>query len=173
MPATRTRPSRTADEREQLLGWFDLQRGIVRMKCQGLSDEDAHRVLVPTSPLMTAAGILSHLRWAEELWFREVLLGEPGSGRGFGPDAQGVEDAEFRVQGMPLADLLEEYDAECARSDAAIARFSLDDPGSTALHSVGEASLRWMLLHMLEETARHAGHLDLVREMLDGDTGYY
>ena len=173
MAATRTRPARTAGEREQLLGWFDLQRGIVRMKCEGLSDEDAHRVLLPTSPLMTVAGILSHLRWAEELWFREVLLGERGSGRGFGPDAQGVEDAEFRVQGMPLVDLLAEYDAECARSDEAMAGFSLDDPGSTALHSVGEASLRWMVLHMLEETARHAGHLDLVREMLDGETGYF
>ena len=173
MAATRTRPSRTAGEREQLLGWFDLQRGVVRMKCAGLSDQDAHRVVVPTSPLMTVAGILSHLRWAEELWFREVLLGEVGSGRGFGPDAQGVEDAEFRVQGMPLAELLEEYDAQCARSDAAIATRSLDDTGSTAIHSVGEATLRWMVLHMLEETARHAGHLDLVREMLDGDTGYY
>jgi len=74
---------------------------------------------------------------------------------------------------MPLADLLVEYDAECARSDEAMAGFSLDDPGSTALHSVGEASLRWMVLHMLEETARHAGHLDLVREMLDGETGYF
>ena len=59
------------------------------------------------------------------------------------------------------------------RRDAAIAGHDLDAPGSTALHSVGEASLRWMLLHMLEETARHAGHLDLVREMLDGETGYY
>ncbi len=50
---------------------------------------------------------------------------------------------------------------------------SLDDTGSTAIHSVGEATLRWILLHTLEETARHAGHLDLVREMIDGDTGYY
>ena len=173
MAATRTRPDRTADERTQLLGWFDLQRGIVRLKCEGLSDEDAHRVVVPTSPLMTVAGILSHLRWAEELWFRECLLGEPGSGRGFGPDAQGVDDAEFRVHGLPLAQLLDEYDAQCVRSDAAIAAHDLDAPGSTALHSVGEASLRWMLLHMLEETARHAGHLDLVREMLDGETGYF
>ena len=74
---------------------------------------------------------------------------------------------------MPLASCSPEYDAECARSDAAIAAHDLDAPGSTALHSVGEASLRWMLLHMLEETARHAGHLDLIREMLDGETGYY
>jgi uncharacterized damage-inducible protein DinB len=173
MTATRTRPSRTAVEREQLLGWYDLQRGIVRMKCEGLSEEDAHRVVVPTSPLMTVAGVLSHLRWVEELWFREVLLGEPGTGRGFGPDAQGVEDAEFRVEGMPIARLLEEYDEECARSDATIAAFSLDDTGSTAIHPVGEATLRWILLHVLEETARHAGHLDLIREMVDGDTGYY
>ncbi len=69
--------------------------------------------------------------------------------------------------------LLEEYDEECARSDATIAAFSLDDTGSTAIHSVGEATLRWILLHVLEETARHAGHLDLIREMVDGDTGYY
>ena len=174
MPATRTRPSRTADEREQLLGWFDLQRGIVRMKCEGLSDEDAHRVVVPTSPLMTVAGILSHLRWAEELWFREVLLGEPG----IGARVRARRPGWWRTPSSACRDcrsraLLEEYDAECARSDAAIAARSLDDTGSTALHSVGEATLRWMLLHMLEETARHAGHLDLVREMLDGETGYY
>ncbi|MGL5866016.1 MAG: DinB family protein [Dermatophilaceae bacterium] len=156
-----------------MLGWFDLQRGIVRYKCEGLSDDAAHRSVLPGSPLMTPAGILAHLRWAEELWFREVLLGEPGTGRGFGPEAKSVEDYEFRVDGVPLAALLAEYQEECARSDAVIAACSLDDLGSTALHSVGDASLRWMLLHMLEETARHAGHLDLVREMLDGETGYY
>ncbi len=106
MTATRTRPDRTADERTQLLGWFDLQRGIVRLKCEGLGDDDAHRVVVPTSPLMTVAGIVSHLRWCEELWFREVLLGQPGQGRGFGPGADDVEDPEFLVEGIPLATLL-------------------------------------------------------------------
>lgn len=171
MDAGRTRPPRDAGERQALLGWYDLQRGIVRMKCEGLSDELAHRSLIPTSPLMTAAGIVSHLRWAEELWFREVLLGEPGTGRGFGAD--GVADAEFRVEGVSLATLLEEYAVACAASDAAIAARSLDDRGSTALHSVGDATVRWMVLHMLEETARHAGHLDLIRELLDGDTGYF
>ena len=173
MSATRTRPDRTADERTQLLGWFDLQRGIVRLKCEGLGDVDAHRALIPSSPLMTVAGILSHLRWAEELWFREVLLGQPGQGRGFGPGADDVEDPEFLVEGIPLATLLREYDEECARSDAAIAGHALDASGSTVIHSVGTASLRWILLHMLEETARHAGHLDLIRELLDGETGYY
>jgi hypothetical protein len=102
-----------------------------------------------------------------------VLLGQPGRGRGFGPAADDVEDPEFLVEGIPLATLLQEYDEECARSDAAIAGHALDAPGSTVIHSVGSASLRWILLHMLEETARHAGHLDLIRELLDGETGYY
>lgn len=171
MPATRTRPPRTADERTQLTGWLDLQRGIVRLKCEGLSDADAHRSLVPSSPLTTVAGIVSHLAACEDLWFREVLLGEYGDGRGLGPDAP--EDEDFRVEGIPLVTLLAEYDAAIARSDAAVAAHDLDAPGSTAIHSVGEASLRWMLHHMLEETARHAGHLDLLRELLDGETGYY
>lgn len=170
MPATRSRPPRVADERTQLLGWYDLQRGIVVMKCEGLSDADAHRSLLPSSPLMTVAGVVSHLAWAEDLWFREVLLGEPGLAHGFGTDE---DDAEFRVEGVPLADVLAGYEAACARSDAAIAGHALDAPGSTALHPVGDATLRWMLHHMLEETARHAGHLDLLRELLDGETGYF
>ena len=121
---------------------------------------------------MTVAGIVSHLRWAEGLWFREVLLGEPGSGPGL-ETPEGLNHPEFRVDGIPLDALLDEYQAECVPSDAAIATRDLDAPGSTALHSLGGASLRWMLLHMLEETARHAGHLDLIRDLLDGETGYF
>ncbi|KRE62656.1 DinB family protein [Nostocoides sp. Soil756] len=170
MPATRTRPPTVADERTQLLGWFDLQRGIVRLKCEGLSDADAHRSLVPTSPLMTVAGVVSHLASTEDLWFREVLLGEPSELPGLRRED---EDDDFRVDHLSLAEVLDRYEAACARSDAAIAGRSLDDTGSTALHPVGEASLRWMVHHMLEETARHAGHLDLLRELLDGETRYF
>lgn len=170
MAPTRERPAHDADEATALLGWYDLQRGIVLLKTEGLSDEDAHRSVIPTSPLMTVAGILAHLTWAEDLWFREVALGEPGVGRGF-PNAK--DDEEFRVTGVPLATLREEYAAACARSDRAIATLGLDGVGSTALHSVGVASIRWIVLHMVEETARHAGHLDLIRELLDGEKGYY
>lgn len=171
MPATRTRPAKDADERTALLGWYDLQRGIVRLKAEGLSEDDAHRALLPTSPLMTVAGIVAHLAHAEDLWFQECFLGKPASGRGYGPDAE--DDDEFRVEGVSLAEVLADYEAACARSDAVIAAHSLDDTGSTRIHSVGVATLRWMVLHMLEETARHAGHLDLLRELLDGETGYY
>ncbi|WP_377642976.1 DinB family protein [Oryzobacter terrae] len=171
MPATRTRPPKDADERTALLGWYDLQRGIVRLKCDGLSDADAHRALLPTSPLMTVAGIVSHLAHCEDLWFRECFLGERAAGRGFGPGAE--DDDDFRVEGVPLARVLADYDAACARTDAVLAAHDLDATGNPAIHSVGDATLRWMVLHMLEETARHAGHLDLLREQLDGETGYF
>jgi hypothetical protein len=67
VPATRERPAFDADGRTALLGWYDLQRGIVRLKCEGLSDDEAHRSVIPTSPLMTVAGILGHLDLIREL----------------------------------------------------------------------------------------------------------
>lgn len=73
MTLERVRPPFVADERTQPVGWLDLQRALVSWKCQGLSDADAHRVVIPTSPLMTVAGIVSHLRWATtELRLRSV-----------------------------------------------------------------------------------------------------
>ena len=171
MPATRTRPPVVADERTQLLGWYDLQRGIVRLKCEGLGDEDAHRSLIPTSPLTTVAGIVSHLA---STGGPLVPRGPPGGALDL-PGLRSRRRGGRRLpgRGAPPRRGPGRYEAACARSDAAIAEHSLDDTGSTAIHRVGEATLRWMLLHMLEETARHAGHLDLLREMLDGETGYF
>jgi hypothetical protein len=164
------RPSLTADERGQLIGWLDLQRSFVRMKCDGLSEEDAHRKVVPTSPLMTPAGLVAHLRWVEYSWFQLGLLGVPDTGQT--PWAEDRHpDAEMFVDDVPLARLLDEYDAECARSNEVIAGLPLDAvekgrPGDKA------ASLRYVLCHMIEETARHVGHLDIIRELIDGATGY-
>lgn len=163
------RPDRQADELDSVMGWYRLQRGIVGVKCAGLSESDARRIVIPTSPLMTVAGVVSHLRWTEELWFSEVLQGKPGVGSGF----DGADDSEFEVGDATLAQLLDEYEAAAARSDAAIEAAGFDATGSTALHSVGEASVRWMVLHMLEETARHVGQLDIIRELLDGTKSYY
>jgi Protein of unknown function (DUF664) len=169
MTPPRQRPPVVADERTQLMGWYDLQRAIVHLKCEGLSEADAHRAVLPSSPLMTVAGVVSHLRWAEQLWFEVVFLGRPGSGPGF----EGPEDSEMMVDGVPLAQLLDNYAAQCATSNEIIAAHSLADTGrSTDLHE-GGATLRWMVIHMLEETARHAGHLDAMRELLDGQTGYF
>jgi hypothetical protein len=158
-----------ADERTLLVGWLDLQRALVPWKCEGLGEDDAYRaVLAPSSPLMTMAGLVSHLRWTEHCWFEVIFLGR---GADVNPQFAGDEDADWSIAGVPLAQLLAEYEAQCAVSNEIVAAHSLDD---VAVHAeYGGASLRWILLHMLEETARHAGHADTVRELVDGSTGYY
>ncbi|MQA78526.1 MAG: DUF664 domain-containing protein [Streptosporangiales bacterium] len=170
MTPPRERPPFVADERTQLVGWLDIQRAIVHWKCEGLSDEDAHRSVLPTSPLMTMAGIVSHLRWTENLWFEVLFLGRPADGPQFVDEP---EDADMRVDGVPLAQLLDDYERQCAVSNEIIAAHAFDDVGKHPDFGSAAATLRWMLIHMVEETGRHAGHLDIIRELLDGATGYY
>ncbi|WP_030773224.1 DinB family protein [Streptomyces sp. NRRL F-2664] len=170
MQTPRTRPAYTADERTQLLGWLDMQRSIIRWKCEGLSDEDANRPVLPSSPMMTAAGLVSHMRWVEHCWFEVILLNRPSDTN---PLFGEVEDADMQVDGIPLGRLLEEYDRQCRVSNEIVASLSLDDTGRNTEFKDGAASVRWVLLHMIEETARHAGHLDGIRELVDGEKGYY
>lgn len=176
LPRTeRLRPPFVADERTQLLGWLDLQREIVRWKCAGLTDADAYRVVVPTSPLMTFAGVVSHLRWTENTWFEVAFLDGTAGGPQFdeGDDPEIDLDNDMRPEAVPLGQLVADYEQQCAVSNEIIAAHSLDDVGRYQGWPAGQASLRWMVHHMLEETARHAGHLDLLRELLDGEKGYY
>jgi uncharacterized damage-inducible protein DinB len=169
MMPTRRRPPFAADERTQLLGWYDLQRSLVHWKCDGLSEQDAHRSVLPTSPLMTMAGIVSHLRWTEHCWFEVLFLGGPA----VGPQFDGPEDGDWAVDDVPMARLLEEYRAQCEVTDRIIAEHELDETGRHPDFRSAAGTLRWMLLHMLEETARHVGHQDTIRELLDGTRGYY
>ena len=159
-----------ADERTQLVGWLDLQRAIVHWKCEGLSEQDAHRAVLPTSPLMTMAGIVSHLRWVEQTWFEVLFLGRPAVGPQFD---ETVEDADMMVDDVPMQQLLDQYDRQCRISNEIIAQHSLDEAGRHPDFKSAAATLRWMLIHMVEETARHAGHADIIRELLDGSKGYY
>ena len=162
------RPPEDAGEREQLVTWLDLQRALVRHKLEGLAEADEQRSVFPTSPLMTPAGLVSHLRWDEHLWFNVIFLNEGESENpAFRRD---VESADWRVDGVPLAQLLDEFEAQCARSSEITAAHSLDD---RARGDDFRPSLRWILIHVIEETARHVGHLDTMRELLDGETGYY
>ncbi|MEV5121956.1 DinB family protein [Streptomyces decoyicus] len=170
MPPSRLRPPHDADERTQLLGWLDMQRAIIHWKCEGLSEADTHRSVLPTSPHMSMAGLVSHMRWVEHCWFEVVLLGRPAVGPQFD---DGPEAADMRVDGTRLPQLLDEYTRQCAVSDEIIAAHSLDDVGKHPEFRDSAASLRWIMFHMIEETARHAGHMDTIRELLDGRKGYY
>ncbi|WP_152360673.1 DinB family protein [Microlunatus speluncae] len=150
------------DERQLLEQWLDWQRATVRAKCEGISDEAARRSLIPTSPELTIAGIVAHLAGVERHWLVRSFLGEaipePTGGWG-GPE-------------LPLTELLDAYDIQCARSREIAAAHDLDEPERYAPEGLPIVSLRWILGHLIQETARHLGHLDLLRELTDGQRGY-
>jgi uncharacterized damage-inducible protein DinB len=170
MTLTRSRPPLVADERTQLVGWLNLQRALVRFKCEGLSEQDAHRAVVPTSPLMTMAGLVSHLRWVEHCWFEVLFLNRSSAAN---PQFSDLEAADFRVGDTPLEQLLQDHERQCAVSNEIVAAASLDSVGQNRDFGAETATLRWMLLHVLEEVGRHVGHMDIIREQLDGRKGYF
>ena len=158
------RPPERGDERVVLQGVLDFARGAVVRKASGLTDEQARRAAAPPSTL-TAAGIVKHLTGVERFWFSidfaDLDLEHPWPE----DDRHGA----FAVTAEETIDgLVEAYRAECARSDASVAAYGLHDVARAADM---DFVLRFAYAHMIEETARHAGHLDLIREALDGTTG--
>lgn len=160
----RPEPPGRGDERSTLEGFLDLQRATVIYKATGLSDSDAARRLLPS--LTTVSGLIRHLADVERSWFREVMHGEQDIAYRW---TEEDPDGEFRVtETDSLDDIIADYEAAVAESRAVQQRYSLDDP----CHGrEGRFTLRWITVHLVEETARHIGHIDILREMLDGATG--
>jgi len=156
----------TGGERELLEAFLDHFRAALRRKAEGLSHADATRRLVP-SPT-TVAGLVKHLRWVEYGWFEFRLTGTPAAQ--LDPMlTTDVVDADFLVEpGETLARLLDDHDEQCARSRELAAGYDLEH---TVPSTRQQVSLRWIYLHMIEETARHIGQLDVLREQLDGVVG--
>jgi hypothetical protein len=155
------------DERTLLVGWLDFHRATVHLKCAGLTDDGAWLAPLPASPLTSAAGLVQHLTMVESYWFERVLAGLDVPMRWTSEDP----DLEWRRRpGTGLADVLAEYARQCDVSRGLLAGRTPDDlcVGRRHGHAV---SVRWVLLHMIEETARHNGHLDAVREFVDGTVG--
>ncbi len=157
------------DERTVLTTFLDYARDTVHAKCAGLSDADARRAPLPDSPLMTISGLVSHLRWVETSWIEGKLLG----GVVDAPWTDDDPDREFRIAvDVPLRQLLADYRAACARHSDLVASLDLDTPSKGALGFRTEpVTLRWILFHLTEETARHNGHIDILRELADGTRG--
>jgi uncharacterized damage-inducible protein DinB len=148
-------PKHQLAERDMLLAYLERQRELVLWKCSGLDDTAARAQQTPTG--LTIHGIVRHLAGVERGWLREHFAGEP---------KERVRDDEFLPQQDSLPDLLTAYREECARCDEVVAAHDLDD-----LSALRDHSLRWVLLHLVEETSRHLGHLDLLCELADGRTG--
>ncbi|MFC7622860.1 DinB family protein [Microlunatus sp. GCM10028923] len=158
----RTFPVPQPDDRQVLEQWLDFQRATVRAKCEGLDEASARRSLIPSSPATTVAGIVGHLTGVERHWLVRSFLGEPI------PAEPGGWGGPVR----PLPELLDDYDAQCARSREIAADHALDTPERYAPEGLPIVTLRWILGHLTQETARHLGHLDLLRELADGSRGY-
>lgn len=156
----------SGSERELLEGHLDANRATAVRKVTGLSWEQATRRLGPTPT--SAAGILKHLAEAERWWFRHHLEGEEGVPLWSTPQNP---DGEFELTEQDSVEsLIEDYARVCDQSRAVAARHSLDDRCHRAGRSGHHPSLRWVYLHMIEEIARHNGHLDIYRELIDGTT---
>jgi uncharacterized damage-inducible protein DinB len=155
------------DERSLLLTMLRFTQDVALWKVRGLSEEQARATPLPTSPLMAPANVLNHLRWVERSWIEDDILGQDSHRPRSIPDADFVEGST-----LPLDDVIRLYEEGAARTRAFFADADLDAP--TAVRPPGvPMTVRWVLLHLIEETARHNGHLDVLREMADGEVGYY
>ncbi|MFC3995103.1 DinB family protein [Nocardiopsis sediminis] len=155
----------TGAERETLEAFLDYLRDAVVRKISGVSEEDARRRLVPSHT--TLAGMLPHLILVEKNWFHRTLTGRTRAEIGI--ELSDPDDSWAVPEGATVASLIAEYERVCARSREIAAGYKLDDHAPH--EEVGDVSLRWILVHMIEETGRHAGHLDILREQLDGAKG--
>ncbi|WP_326837173.1 DinB family protein [Amycolatopsis rhabdoformis] len=165
-PPERLDPPMDADERTQLTMFLDYLRASVVWKCSGLTDEQARRRLVP-SELTTISGLLGHLALVENWWFRVVLDGQPDE---WAEALAQDPDAEFRVAlTTPIEQLIAGYEAEVALSREIVAAREFTD--TVRYKDREDLNVRWVVTHLIEETARHLGHLDLLRELTDGLTG--
>jgi uncharacterized protein DUF664 len=166
----RVEPPRQVGEREMLESFLDAYRGTILWKLRGLSDEDLRKVIVPSgwSPL----GMVKHLGYVEQNWFRTRLAGEKDLPV---PWTEQDPDADMRVEPYETTEeVFQFYRDQCERSRKIAGGRSLEDlavewPADRPPEL--RPNLRWIYIHMIEETARHAGHIDIVRELIDGAVG--
>ena len=165
---TRTDRPATFDERTMLTTMLDYTRATVHAKCTDLAAADARNAPLATSPLMTLSGIVNHLRWVENWWFEVIFQDLPNNA----PWTEDDIDREWRIATeRPIEDLLAEYEQQCAGNRELVARLDLDMPAKNTVRDGQMVTLGWIVLHMIEETARHNGHLDVLRELADGVVG--
>jgi uncharacterized damage-inducible protein DinB len=161
----------TGDELTLLNGFLDFYRAVIARKAQTLAREQLGARLGPSE--LTIGGLIKHLAYAEDIWFDHRLLGNPRGEPWASVDWLADPDWEFHsAVDDEIDDLLGLYEQACARSRHAVAQVGdLDATAKVPNRRGVHFSMRWILLHMIEETARHAGHADLIRESIDGKVG--
>ena len=168
---TRIDPGVAAGERATLDQFLDYHRATLLDKTEGLTAEQLRHRL-PTSEL-TLGGLLKHLALVEDDWIQVDFLGRPPVEPWAGAPWDDDRDWEFHSAADDEPGALRElYRAACTRSRLGVEGHALDELSAGRSRHTGEQwSLRWILTHLIEETARHNGHADLLREAVDGQTG--
>ncbi len=149
-------PGGTQDEVELLLSWLGYLRGAVLRKAEGLSDNEAR--WTPDGRLISLLGVVNHLTFVEWRWIDGSMNGQ---------DVSRSEEEFAPSADLTVDNALDAYRQRAADTDSAVRSMPLTQPSRWD----AEKDLRWVLLHLINETARHAGHADATREMLDGTTG--
>jgi hypothetical protein len=154
-------------EREGLATVLDVQRAALIRKVHGVSEPDARRV--PTASALSLLALLKHCAIWEERWFQGIVSGAPLAD-GWPEQESATSDADFLLSDADTVDQwLTRYREATEVSRGIAAARELDAP--CARTDVIDCNVRWVLLHLIEETARHAGHADIIRETLDGSRG--
>jgi uncharacterized damage-inducible protein DinB len=154
----------TGSEKESLHASLNRHRDVVVWKTEGLSDEDLRRPMTPSGT--SILGLVKHLGAVEYDWFCQTF-DRPTEAWAFSDD-----DPELDLRVQPdetTADILAFYARARSAADVTIDSLEVTDTGTAWFGQ--DVTLRWVLIHMIEETARHAGHLDILRELIDGATG--
>jgi len=164
----RQEPPYVLPERQMLEEWLEFERTTLLLKCEGLDDAGRKSRTVPTS-LLSLHGLVRHMAEVERGWFRRTLGRETDIPRiWYDPANQDCEIAP--LDGADWETDLAVWEAECVAGRKVAADHELDDAGSKR---DGEpCTLRWIYVHMIEEYARHNGHADLIRELVDGSVGW-
>jgi uncharacterized damage-inducible protein DinB len=164
-PPAADQPVSTGSERPVLEAFLDFHRQVLVSKVDGISENAARRRRVPSKT--TLAGLIKHMIGVERGWFQEVLGGR--NPEDIGPNVGGGDESWDLAENETVSSLIKEYEQTCEQSRLTAARFALDD--AVPEPDLGRVSLRWIYVHMIEETARHVGHADILREQTDGASG--
>lgn len=158
-----------ADERTMLNSFLDFYRSALLDRAYGLDRDQLNTTLPPSS--LTIARLLSHMAWVEQVWYRVRFDGEEFAPPFDNLDFEADSDAEMTIaETWSVEELVAVYNDAIVDSSVRVAATpSLDDV--SPISSDGRKwSMRWIMVHMIEEYARHCGHADLIRESIDGDT---
>lgn len=164
--------TQSGDERATLLSFLDRHRDVLRRKCSGLTPAQLDTPHPPST--MTLGGMVKHLAYVENWWSTGVFLDRKPSEPWASVDWKADGDWDWHsAAGDSPEELWALYDAEVAAADRIYAAARLDDLAGRAHHhaAAGRPNLRWILVHLIEEYARHNGHADLIRESIDGQVG--